>query len=352
MRFQSFQKALFILMLAVVTAVFLWLIGPYLISIFWAIVLALLFYPLRNWYVHLMQGKVIPGVLLTIFTMFSLVFVPLYLLSISILNEFTIVYSTIKTNQIVLVDSVNFLDNYFPVLDTLDTFGITDADIKEKVANVVGSIGGYIASSAAQFGQQTLQFIVQFFISLYVLFFFLKDGENILKKFQTLLPLGDKRERRLYDRFASTVRATMKGTLIIGILQGIVGAILFWLVGIPAAVLWGAVMAVLSIIPAVGSFIIWAPAGAILILSGQIWQGVVVLLIGALVISSIDNILRPPLVGRDTQMPDMLILLSTLGGISAFGISGFVIGPVIAAFFLSLWNMFGEDYAKDLSLFG
>ncbi len=352
MSFQSFQKSLFLFILVAATAVFIWLINPYIMAIFWATVLALLFYPLRNWYVSLMQGKVVPGVLLTMLTMFALVFVPMYLLSLSILSEFTELYATVKTNQVALVNSVSLLDNYLPIYDTLGTFGITNEDIKLKLASTIGSVGGYIASSIAQFGQQTLKFAIQFFITLYALFFFLKDGENILEKLQKLLPLGDRRERRLYDRFASTVRATMKGTLIIGILQGIIGAILFWLVGIPAAALWGVIMAVLSIIPAIGSFVIWGPAGVVLILSGQIWEGVTVLLIGALVISSIDNILRPPLIGKDTQMPDMLILLSTLGGISAFGISGFVIGPVIAAFFLSLWNMFGEDYAKDLSLFG
>ncbi len=352
MKFQSFQRGLFILALAVITGVFIWLIHPYLMAIFWAIVLTLLFYPLRNWYTSLVHDKAVWGTLLTMLTMFAIVFVPLYLLSISVVNEFTGLYSTISTNQTKLIDSVTLLDRYVPLYDTLDTFGITQDDIKDKLARSVGSVGSYLASSLAQFGQQTFRFIVQFFITLYVLFFFLKDGEKILKKLQHLLPLGDKREKRLYDRFASTVRATMKGTLIIGILQGIMGAVLFWLVGIPAAVLWGVIMAILSIVPAVGSFIIWGPTGIILLLSGYTWEGITVLVIGALVISSIDNILRPPLVGRDTQMPDMLILLSTLGGLSAFGISGFVIGPVIAAFFLSLWSMFGEDYAKDLKLFG
>jgi len=352
MKFQSIQRLLFILALAVMTVIFLWLIHPYLMAIFWAIVLTLLFYPLRNWYTRLIGNKPLWGTLLTMLTMCAILFLPLYLLSISLINEFTHIYAAITTHQTKLIDSVTVIDKYLPVFDTLNTFGITNDDIKIKMTQSLGSITSYVAGGLAQLGQQTFGFIVQVFVSLYVLFFFLKDGEILLKKLQHLLPLGDKRERRLYDRFASTVRATMKGTLIIGLLQGAVGAILFWLVGISAAIIWGSVMALLSIIPAVGSFIIWGPAGILFILTGQIWEGVVVLVIGSVVISNLDNVLRPLLVGKDTEMPDVLILLSTLGGLSVFGISGFVIGPVVAAFFLSLWTMFGEDYAKDLKLFG
>ena len=163
MKFQSFQRGLFILALAIMTGAFIWLIHPYLMAIFWAIVLTLLFYPLRNWYTSLVHGKAVWGTLLTMLTMFAIVFVPLYLLSISIVNEFTGLYSTIATNQTKLINSVTLLDRYLPLYDTLDTFGITQDDIKDKLARSVGSVGSYLASSLAQFGQQTFRFIVQFF---------------------------------------------------------------------------------------------------------------------------------------------------------------------------------------------
>lgn len=144
----------------------------------------------------------------------------------------------------------------------------------------------------------------------------------------------------------------MKGTFIIGIVQGTLGGLLFWAVGIKGAVIWGSLMTVLSIIPAVGSFLVWFPAGVILLFTGHIWQGVVVLVVGTAIISLVDNLLRPPLVGKDTEMPDVLVLLSTLGGLSLFGISGFIIGPIIAAFFLSMWNMFEEEHRKELNEMG
>ena len=141
-------------------------------------------------------------------------------------------------------------------------------------------------------------------------------------------------------------RATVKGTLIVGIVQGMLGGIMFSILGIQGAVFWGAVMIFFSILPAVGSALVWAPAAVVLAVKGAWIKAVVLTLFGVLVIGLIDNILRPLLVGRDTKMPDWLILLSTLGGLGVFGLSGFVIGPIIAAMFLSVWAMFAETWEE------
>lgn len=352
MKFQTFQQGLFVSILIGVSLAFIWLIHPYSIALFWGIVLALIFYPLRNWYVSLLQGRIVGGVFLTILTLFAGVFVPLYILTVAMSYEVMGLYSSVVSEEALVIDIVTFTDQYTSITDVLGLVGIEPVDVQQKISSSIASIGKYVAGSFAYIGQQTLHFLVQLFIMLYALFYFLKDGEKLLKILQHLLPLGDKRELRLYDRFASTVRATVKGTFIIGVIQGVLGGILFWLVGIPGALLWGAIMTVLSIIPAVGSGIIWLPAGIILLIIGDVTAGLIVLGVGFGIISLIDNLLRPPLVGKDTEMPDILVLLSTLGGLSAFGLSGFIIGPIIAAFFLSFWRMFGEEYAKDLSLFG
>lgn len=339
-------------MLFVVTALFLWLIQPFLLALFWAIVLTILFYPLRSWFVEILQGREVAGVILTIFVVFAAVFLPLYGLTVAMVHELTSMYQIAVQQDYSVVETVSVVEDYIPVFEWLETFNISRDDVQTKITSSLGSISSYIAQSLANLGQQTFRFFLQFFIMMYALFFFLKDGARILHVLQHMLPLGDKREKRLYDRFSSTVRATIKGTIIIGIIQGALGGIMFWVAGIPGAIMWAAIMTVLSIIPAVGSGLIWGPAGLILILSGNVVTGVSILVVGVLLISFVDNILRPPLVGKDTEMPDILVLLSTLGGLATFGISGFVIGPVIAAFFLTFWRMFGEDYAKDLSLFG
>jgi predicted PurR-regulated permease PerM len=183
-----------------------------------------------------------------------------------------------------------------------------------------------------------------FFLMLYILFFFLRDGPDLVRALVRAVPLGDRRQSRLLSKFVAVSRATIKGTLVVGIVQGTLGGLVFWAVGIPAPVVWGAVMTVFALVPAVGVGLVWGPAAVIMLALGEIVRGIVVLLVGIFVIGLIDNVLRPILVGRDTEMPDYLVLLATLGGLSTLGISGFVIGPVIAAFFLAVWEMFAEDH--------
>ena len=175
----------------------------------------------------------------------------------------------------------------------------------------------------------------------------MRDGPRILDATIRALPLGDARERYLLGRFAEVSRATIKGTLVVGIVQGTIGGIAFAVLGINAPVLWGTVMALLSILPAVGTALVWLPAAVFLILTGQVIAGVVLILIGVFVIGLVDNLLRPVLVGRDTQLPDYVILLSTLGGLAGFGLAGIVIGPTIAAFFLSVWQMAEQEFTAE-----
>ena len=206
-----------------------------------------------------------------------------------------------------------------------------------------------VATSLVAFSQYTLSFLIEVMIMLYLLFFFLRDGTKIVRLLRHYLPLGDDYERLLVSRFSDTTQAVIKGTILISVLQGIIGGVLFGLVGIPNPVLWGATMGVLAIMPLIGTSVVWLPAAIILMVTGSFWSGMIILLVGALVISSVDNFLRPILVGRSTKMPDSLVLLSTIGGIATFGVSGFIIGPIIAALFLSLWTIFEEKYRVELT---
>ncbi len=184
-------------------------------------------------------------------------------------------------------------------------------------------------------------------IVVFPLFFFLRDGDEMIRAFMYILPLGDVRERELMAQFAGVSRATIKGVLVVGVVQGAVGGLFFFFLGIGAPVFWGMIMAVLSFLPAIGPAVVWLPAAIILMVAGNVGKGIVLLIGGILIISLIDNILRPILVGRDTRMPDFLVLLSTIGGLAVFGISGVVIGPIIAALFLTFWRIFGEVYVWE-----
>jgi len=183
---------------------------------------------------------------------------------------------------------------------------------------------------------------------VYVLYFFLRDGEVLLDTLVHALPLGDDRERELFAKFAEVSRATVKGTLVIGLVQGTLGGMIFGLLGVQGAVFWGSVMVIMSLLPVVGASLVWLPAALIMAANGDYTKAGILIVFGVVVIGLVDNLLRPILVGRDTRMPDYLVLLSTLGGLTVFGASGFVIGPVIAALFLTVWVMFAnENHASE-----
>ena len=194
-------------------------------------------------------------------------------------------------------------------------------------------------------------FVVSFFLMLYLLFFFLRDGSELAQRLKDAIPLRTEQKRALFSKFTIVIRAMFKGTILVAALQGVLGGIIFWFLGIPAAVLWGVVMAFLSLLPAVGSALIWLPVALYLLATGAVWQGLVLITYGALVIGLVDNLLRPFLIGMDTKLPDYVVLTSTLGGIAIFGLNGFVIGPVIAAMFIATWDIFstGTQTTKKYS---
>ena len=179
------------------------------------------------------------------------------------------------------------------------------------------------------------------------MFFFLIEGDKLLEKILYYLPLQDKDERRMLDKFSSVTRATLKGTAVIGILQGGLAGTAFWLAGIPSAGFWGTIMTVLSIIPGIGSALIWLPAVIILAASGHFATAIGLFVFCGLIVGSLDNFLRPRLVGKDTEMHELLIFFGTLGGIALFGILGFIIGPIIAALFVTVWEIYGNVF-KDI----
>ena len=181
---------------------------------------------------------------------------------------------------------------------------------------------------------------------LYVLFFLFRDGRSIGRNIRAAMPLSDEYNADLLARFAAVVRATVKGNIVIAVIQGTIGGVTFWLLGIKGALLWGTLMTFLSLLPAVGSALVWVPAAAYLIITGAALKGIALVFVGVLVIGLIDNVLRPILVGRDTRLPDYVVLVSTLGGISLFGINGFVIGPLIAALFMAAWTLFRDEQAE------
>jgi predicted PurR-regulated permease PerM len=226
------------------------------------------------------------------------------------------------------------------ITDLLERFGLTNfASMQEKLSDNFIKGSQFLATKAFNIGQNTFDFVVNLCIVLYLLFFLLRDGENLTRHIRTALPLHTSQKHQLFNRFTTVIRATVKGNVVVAIVQGALGGLAFWFLGVHAPVLWGVVMAFLSLLPAVGSALVWVPVAIYFLITGALWQGVCLIAYGVFVIGLVDNVLRQMLVGKDTKMPDYVVLIATLGGMAIFGINGFVIGPVIAAMFMAVWDI-------------
>lgn len=345
MQSPEFHQKTFLLLLIVVTVAFGWILMPFYGAVFWAAVLGILFSP---FYRRILEGtsqRRNLAALITLLLCMVIVIIPVTLITASLLREGSVVYERIRSGEIdfggYFQQAIASLPGW--LVNLLDRFGLADIGaLRTRLST--GAVEGsqFIAARALRIGQNTFDFIVSFGIMLYMLFFFLRDGAALSAKIRQAIPLTIEHKRNLFGKFTTVIRATVKGNIVVAVVQGALGGLIFWILGIQAPILWAVLMAFLSLLPAVGAAIIWAPVALYFLLTGAIWQGLVLIAFGILVIGLVDNILRPILVGKDTQMPDYVVLISTLGGMAMFGLNGFVIGPVIAALFIAVWDLFSS----------
>jgi predicted PurR-regulated permease PerM len=344
------ERAFFFALLFAVTLAFIWLIRGFLQPIFWAVALGIVVYPLHVAIVPRVRNRESLAAILSVLLVIVVVILPLIGVTAAVTREAAGLYQRLEAGDFGLTQLYTRATQSMPqVVTFLEGLGIDPSRIEAQLSTAAVTVSRFVASRALAIGQDTVRVAVFFFLTLYLLFFFLCDGQRLLEGLVRALPLGDHRERHLLGRFAEVSRATIKGTLVVGVAQGTIGGVTFALLGIGAPVLWGVVMALLSIVPAVGPALIWLPAAIVLLVDGQLFAGIALILVGVFVIGLIDNVLRPILVGRDTRMPDYLILLATLGGLAGFGLAGIIIGPIIAAFFLSIWEMAQEEFGPGPS---
>ncbi|QQN36313.1 MULTISPECIES: AI-2E family transporter [Rahnella] len=348
---KGFSKGFFIAILFIVTLAFFDVLRPYYSSVLWAIILAVIFNPLKNRLKQVVGDRNGVVSLLTVLIICLIVFTPLAIITSSLALEFNAVYTKLQGNQtqlpVILADFIHHLPRWarhFLSDHDLDS----TAEIQKKLSDVALQGSQYLAGSVFVIGKSTFGFVVGFGIMLYVLFFLIKDGAYLVNLTLATLPLSRYVKHHLFMKFAAVSRATVKGTVVVAVVQGALGGIAFYIAGLDGSLLWGALMAFLSIIPAVGSAIIWVPAAIYFFASGMLWQGIFIVAFFVVVIGIVDNVLRPLLVGKDTKMPDYLILVTTLGGMEVYGINGFVIGPLIAALFIACWNILsGRDHQNN-----
>ncbi|MBC7498932.1 MAG: AI-2E family transporter [Herminiimonas sp.] len=346
MNHPAFHAKTFLLLLIAVTIAFIWILLPFYGAVFWGSVLAILFAPLYRRVMSLTGQRPTVAALSTLLIFLIVVLLPLTLISLSLLQQGAGIYEKIRSGQIDFGVYFQQIVSALPtwVLNFMSRFGLADfASLKSTLSTAATEGSQLIATKALNIGQITVDFVISIGLMLYLLFFLLRDGTSLAAKIKQAIPLNRDHKRELFDRFTTVIRATVKGNIFVAAVQGALGGLMFWFLGIHGALLWGVLMAFMSLLPAIGAALIWAPVAIYFLVTGAIWQGVTLTLFGILVIGLVDNVLRPILVGKDTQMPDYVVLLSTLGGIAVFGLNGFVIGPVIAAVFMASWDLFSSD---------
>jgi predicted PurR-regulated permease PerM len=339
-----FRRFFLLALVIAITIGFFVMLRPFLMTILMAATFTGLVYPIYTRFTGILGGRRHAASGLTLLVVVLVVILPLLGILGVVLNQALRVTSSIAPVVERFISEPTYLDTVLQRVPGLRFIEPYRGEIVTRAGDMVNAVGGFLIASLSNTTRGTVTFIFHFFILLYTMFFLLVDGPAMLLRILSFLPLREDDGQRMKDRFVSVTRATIKGTIVIGILQGIMSGLAFWVVGIPDVAFWTVVMVVLSILPLIGAALVWVPAAIILAATGQVMQAVLLVLFCALIVGSIDNVLRPRLVGRDTRMHDLVILFSTLGGLIAFGPVGFILGPVLAGLFVTSWEIFAVAY--------
>jgi predicted PurR-regulated permease PerM len=342
------ERAAFLLFLILVTCLFLVLLKPFFDAIFWACIIALIFHPVQERLLKLWGKKrrnlsAITALLICV----VIGIIPLAFILGLLIEEGAMLYQLLHTGQIDFSKYITAVKEIVPATQRfLEHWNLDLEAIKAQLSQAALTLSRYIARNSLELGQGTVKFAISFGLMLYLAFFLLRDGSKLVDLIARALPLGRGREELLFDKFVGVTRATIKGTLVVAIVQGTLGGLIFGILGLPAPVLWGAVMAILSLVPVVGASLVWVPAAIYLFMIGAWVKALVLIGFSAGIISLVEHILRPILVRKGTKLPDCVVLLTTLGGFALFGFTGFVMGPLLAALFVAFWGIFMREFKK------
>lgn len=339
------NRALAVLLVAVSLA-FGYILLPFYGAILWGVILALLFSPLYRWLLPRVRHRPNTAALLTLLIMLLILIIPLALVTASLAREAAVVYQQLQSGEL---NPALFFHGVFDALPqwitaVLDRFGLVSFNtVQRRLTAALTQGTQFMATQTFNIGQNTFEFVASLFITLYLTFFLLRDGDAVGQAIWRAVPLAPQHKQALLEKIATVVRATIKGNLLVAAIQGTLGGLGFWYLGVSGALLWAVMMVFMSLVPAVGAGLVWLPVALYFLITGALWKGVALIAYGVLVIGLVDNLLRPILVGKDTRMPDYMVMIATLGGMAVFGLNGFVLGPVIAAMFLAVWHLYAAS---------
>ena len=329
---EAIAKYALIVLLLVLTYFSFLVVSPFFSYLLFAIVLVMLSYPLYEWVVEKIGGHRRVGSVLFVSALIILIVLPTVAFGILLFDQAPAAYES-------FVEGVN-LTSLLPLVEIV--FG-PEIDLDELITNSTSDFRDYVVSSAPQFLSSAGEVMLGFFILFFVMYYLFAQGRDIMTGLRKISPLSQKHHDALIDNINSVVRGVIEGQIVLGLLQGLVAGVVFWFLGVPNALFWGFVTAIVSMLPVVGAFLVWLPVAGWLLISGMIWQGITLIILGGAVISQIDNVLRPYLVGRYAEVHPALVLIGVLGGMSVFGIAGFILGPLILALFAAFLRFYADD---------
>jgi len=347
----NLRTAFVLLLVVAVTALFLAVTWPFFKPLLLGALLAGLFHPLYRWITRLLGGRASLGAAVTLLVLLVLGLGPVSaFLGIVLQQALTMSDQAIPwlSQHLGAASTFNVHDWLVQRFPALAKYVPSQEQLLEHAGTAAKTAGAFLVTFASRMTATTATFFLNLFVMLYAMFFFFKDGHKILERIFYYTPLSDEDETRMLARLTSITRATVKGTLVIGVVQGALAGVAFWVAGIDGAALWGTIMTILSIIPGIGAALVWLPVVIFLFVTGQYLTATLLAAWCAAVVGTVDNFLRPVLVGRDAKMPDLLILIGTLGGLFLFGPIGFIVGPIVCGLFLTVWDIYGATFREVL----
>jgi predicted PurR-regulated permease PerM len=343
----GFRRAFLIILVLAVSALFVAVVWTFLKPLLLAALLAALFHPFYRWVTRMLRGRRSLAAIVTLIILFILIagplsaFVGLVVKQAATLGDEALPWLQQHFGAAASFNTHDWLARQFP---SLSHYIPPQEQLIQNAGVAAKSAGGFVVSLLTRMTAGTATFVLDLFIMVYAMFFFFKDGRAMIEKMLYYVPLSRPDKTRMLEQFTSITRATLKGTLLIGIIQGTLAGLGFWLAGIDGAAFWGTLMAILSILPAVGAPVVWVPAGIYLLISGRVVAGLVLMGWCAAVLAAVEYVVRPVLIGTDVKMPDLLVLVGTLGGLYLFGPIGFIVGPIVCGLFLTVWDIYGTTF--------
>ncbi|MDO8240463.1 MAG: AI-2E family transporter [Candidatus Moranbacteria bacterium] len=351
MQLKNYNVYFFFVILIGITILAYFILKPFLVPFLIAGILAHLFAFLYKMFLKITRQSKVWSSLLTCLVIAMIILTPIVFVSSLVVSEVQNIIDYSSQNSVSVESVANNVSHNLSALPFAKFIAIENIVSQETIASAVQSFSQNALSILQSTYQGIVSMVLVTFVMFFSLFYLLIDGNKFIKKIMQLSPLRDSYENILIEKFNSITRATIKGTILIAIMQGFLGGVLFAVTGVSAPILLALLMTLSSVIPAIGAGLVWLPVGLFMLLSGNVMSGMIIILFGALVISTLDNFVRPKLVGKDTEMHPLLILFSTLGGIAIFGLAGFIVGPVIMSLFVTLWDIYYMEFRTQLKEF-